>query len=682
VAASPGQIDPATLIQVAAENPSTKTVQRDFVPLTAAPQLVPAGGTKSAMIFCDGHWQDNGAGNGYYPLWFEGDEFYAAYQDPETLGSCAGSGGLYPFDVRTIRWWVFEQDGGTTYDFQPLVYDDVGVPGCPFPGNVVCTGPLYQLTLPLVLPYILDLPLPEACCVAGPYFAGVYVPTVTGQGVLGLVAANPDGSATPCRIYNDRGYAWYDLDDSLSRNLHLWSEGVAADQNNCPGGPADCEWQEWHDEEAYFWLDPDANCATDYFVRFESSGECALHMARFAVYCPRVAGTPTVRVRVYGSNGPVDGGRMYPDTQIEGANYLGYTDIPYAQLNCYPAWNYVDLSGLGPLSFGTDDTFFITLSLSPATPNPGTDTIAFISDNEFGALSRSGAWCSNVQEYEYYDESFGSPDYNLLLEAFYCCEPPIDSCPSLSAPSPIAAVANEAVTNQVTANDPEGDDVEFFRVSGPGSVGINSGEWSYTPTCADIPGFDVIVEASDRGAGACSTVTFHVDVAPPPLSPACGYYVYSAACDDLAARSISVTGGCPPYGYAVAGGPGAIDGAGNWSYQTSCASAPDTQDVTIEITDDAGQSETCSFMLVIRAPYPGTCICPYQCDYDEDGFITSLDLSGCIDILFQGAPDVQDPDCPITRTDFDCDGFATAIDLAGLIEHLFNGGEPPCDLCF
>lgn len=75
------------------------------------------------------------------------------------------------------------------------------------------------------------------------------------------------------------------------------------------------------------------------------------------------------------------------------------------------------------------------------------------------------------------------------------------------------------------------------------------------------------------------------------------------------------------------------------------------------------------------------CACPYQSDFDEDGFITALDLGNLIDILFAGKQDVQDPNCPTPRADFDCDGFSTALDLGQIIDHLFAGGRSPCDPC-
>jgi len=75
------------------------------------------------------------------------------------------------------------------------------------------------------------------------------------------------------------------------------------------------------------------------------------------------------------------------------------------------------------------------------------------------------------------------------------------------------------------------------------------------------------------------------------------------------------------------------------------------------------------------------CSCPFQGDYDGDGFLTAIDLGILIDVLFAGHPDITDPNCPTSRGDVDCDGFATALDLAILIDHLFAGGPPPCQPC-
>jgi hypothetical protein len=77
----------------------------------------------------------------------------------------------------------------------------------------------------------------------------------------------------------------------------------------------------------------------------------------------------------------------------------------------------------------------------------------------------------------------------------------------------------------------------------------------------------------------------------------------------------------------------------------------------------------------------GVCSCPYQGDFDGDGFVNAIDLAGMIDVLFSGSISPHDPDCPFDRTDLNCSGFGDALDLAFMIDLLFAGGPPPCDPC-
>jgi len=109
-----------------------------------------------------------------------------------------------------------------------------------------------------------------------------------------------------------------------------------------------------------------------------------------------------------------------------------------------------------------------------------------------------------------------------------------------------------------------------------------------------------------------------------------------------------------------------MDGDGIGDLCDNCPSIPNPDQAD---GDNNGTGDVCE------------CVCPWQSDFDEDGFTTALDLSAVIDILFSGNTDVQDPICPSPRADFDCDGFSTALDLSGLIDHLFAGGAVPCDPC-
>jgi hypothetical protein len=102
---------------------------------------------------------------------------------------------------------------------------------------------------------------------------------------------------------------------------------------------------------------------------------------------------------------------------------------------------------------------------------------------------------------------------------------------------------------------------------------------------------------------------------------------------------------------------------------------------TFKVQDLCGDYSD-QFTVTVYAFEGCDCACPFQADYDGDGFLTALDLGNMIDVLFAGKPDITDsPGCPTSRMDFDNDGFATALDLGKLIDHLFAGAVGPCDPC-
>ena len=82
-------------------------------------------------------------------------------------------------------------------------------------------------------------------------------------------------------------------------------------------------------------------------------------------------------------------------------------------------------------------------------------------------------------------------------------------------------------------------------------------------------------------------------------------------------------------------------------------------------------------------PYLPTppCACPSQAEYDGDAQPTAIDMSELIDVIFFAGTDVQDPDCPATRSDFNNDGVVDALDLNDMIDYLFFAGAGPCDPC-
>jgi hypothetical protein len=120
---------------------------------------------------------------------------------------------------------------------------------------------------------------------------------------------------------------------------------------------------------------------------------------------------------------------------------------------------------------------------------------------------------------------------------------------------------------------------------------------------------------------------------------------------------------------------GTIDFAGGDFCNTPYTATYRLQDLCQNYTDD----------YVITVHTTGECVieceCLWQGDYDEDEFLTALDLGNMVDVLFAGKADITDDLCPTSRMDFDFDEFATALDLGKLIDHLFAGGLGPCDPC-
>lgn len=394
--------------------------------VSGTPTEMQAGVSRGGATICDG--DGYGGTLGQYASFYWGDEFYAAYQDPENFGSCDGGSGLYTFDVTDVIWYIVSNTP-EYHEFQPIVWENGADEICPEPGAVLCAGPLYAVDLS-ALPaggYVLGFPFPTECCSYGPYFAGVYAAVFLGPGFIGIPVDN-DG-ATTCWAYNDYGFGWDDMvaDNGWVGDMFLWSAGVGYDQNACPGIPGVCDWQSWlNGPITSYWTDPNINFQTEYYVRFDATVSCTLETARFSFYCAGALGAPTVRVRVYGANGPIFGGLVYPDLAIEGANFLGFVDVPFGSLSCYPAYTVVDLTPLGLPAFGPSENFFITVSLSPTTPDPINDVMTILSTagngGGLGPNPHSGSYVGVLGDYYYFGEVFASGQRELNIDAFICCE--------------------------------------------------------------------------------------------------------------------------------------------------------------------------------------------------------------------------------------------------------------------
>lgn len=186
-------------------------------------------------------------------------------------------------------------------------------------------------------------------------------------------------------------------------------------------------------------------------------------------------------------------------------------------------------------------------------------------------------------------------------------EIPPNQCPNTLSNGPVpAASVGSPVSVAINSNDLEGDPRDY--VASVGSVSGNDGSdtWSYTPTCADVPSFNVTIEVSDNQHpdGACQSIQFTVNVSPAQLNISCGNVnVHWAGAD--ASQQINVSGGCPPYTFQQMSGVGATDAAGLWSYNQGCSDVG-TSPITIRATDATQAFVECTFNLTVTNQLP-TC---------------------------------------------------------------------------
>ncbi|MFH2037232.1 MAG: Ig-like domain-containing protein, partial [Candidatus Zixiibacteriota bacterium] len=178
--------------------------------------------------YCVGEWQGGGAYS--WNNFFTGSEYYAVYQDMY-LSGCYD---IFPFNVTEIEWYLYGRVDNITIEVQPLIYEaDYSDPNCLKPGEIFFAGPVYEVNLPSSGGYILGLPFLEPACVNGPYFAGIYISTYLGSGIIEVVI--DDETAIECKSYNYYTEEFLDLVTAygITGNLELWSVGYSSDQNEC-----------------------------------------------------------------------------------------------------------------------------------------------------------------------------------------------------------------------------------------------------------------------------------------------------------------------------------------------------------------------------------------------------------------------------------------------------------------
>jgi hypothetical protein len=348
----------------------------------------------------------------YYGDMVYAGETYVSYNDVDVHSpECAGLSNNYTFDVTATNFITCNDYPGASYWLQPVVYDaDLTDPLCPFPGPLSCAGPIYLFTLPTDECYGLNMAFAIECCVTGPYFAGFYCPAQDYNMGMGVdyTGAVP---LLQCQTYNDYlGGGWGDVYDwGVVANFLISSEGFTPDDvaTHCTAGDCDTQWWYYGDgtgPQNDGWYSGFGMSSTNrdaYWSMFENkAGADTLNSVTIMFWDVIDAGAPTLRVSVYEDIGATSPqcGLPVPDD----AGLLGYVDVPYASQSRYPVPTVVDLTSLGPLVFGTlnggpIERFFIAVSISPLTPDPGVDnTVISYGDPLDPAYPDTGPECMGL----------------------------------------------------------------------------------------------------------------------------------------------------------------------------------------------------------------------------------------------------------------------------------------------
>jgi hypothetical protein len=94
--------------------------------------------------------------------------------------------------------------------------------------------------------------------------------------------------------------------------------------------------------------------------------------------------------------------------------------------------------------------------------------------------------------------------------------------------------------------------------------------------------------------------------------------------------------------------------------------------------DSTGFSSPGSFTLQTGPVCDCSCHGDPICDQAPDVF----DVVNAIDVIFSGATNVIDPNCPhVGRVDYNCDCVPDVFDVIYAIDYIFSGGPAPCDPC-
>jgi len=295
----------------------------------------------------------------------------------------------------------------------------------------------------------------------------------------------------------------------------------------------------------------------------------------------------------YTQTGGVPGGSAAPGGRTGGVNRVA------------ASFATVDASGLGGYAGGDNGIAqIITFSTLGADSNK---TICFDSLN--GHNTVAWEWAAPVagSDFPQWDNGLGvSGPRCFTLKAVY------DQPPVFNAPNPANTTFNHCGegTYTMVAIDPEGTDVDYAIVSGPGTIDGENGVWTWSGPTVPQDGADVVVFSATDEAGSVALVPLTLNVTTTNNAPtiACGDNVTVSAgtckTQTVAGADVDV---CDvsglTYTFTDPGVNGTISMVGN--VITFCPTVDDAGPVSILVTvSDGTASASCptEWFVIVGSP--------------------------------------------------------------------------------
>ncbi|MBI5869096.1 MAG: hypothetical protein HZB43_12565 [candidate division Zixibacteria bacterium] len=214
--------------------------------------------------------------------------------------------------------------------------------------------------------------------------------------------------------------------------------------------------------------------------------------------------------------------------------------------------------------------------------------------------------------------------------------------------------------------------------------------WSHVATAAGFHANDIFIRTVDFDPATSGRVYAGCDSGHVYISSDNGAtWTYLATLATVnSVRQIRIDPAHPSHLFAATFGGGVFasqDGGATWA--NISGALPDSQLYTLTL-DPAGPSTNVYLGTrghgLYKGPYTfpiAGCSCPSQGDLNGDTSIDVFDVIAVIGVAFSGNPDIQDPQCPISRGDVNNDVSTDVFDVIYLIATAFSGGASPINPC-